>query len=318
MEHTIEISDENSRWHSRDVQYWKGPWEKLLGLIPKFEEGEYRVDKDSPANPYLKNIIRLPLTRLEQPMPIAVVSKSYTLAQHRDVATKCLEGIEAIGISLYELHYELGLSELGEWMNLRIYFPDEFNYTPMDGQKLNLRLECFNSVDGSSRLVILLGWFRFICTNGMIIGKTKTEIREIHNPYMDLEQIPVIISDAMNLIQDEKERLQKWDKQDVPVDQVGKWVNAELTTSWGLKAACRTYHICKNGVDVEITDPFVKANATDKAIEVICEVPGSAKPAKTVYDVSQALSWIASHRNNAEEIIAWQSDIPALLEKLIA
>ena len=42
----------------------------------------------------------------------------------------------------------------------------------------------------------------------------------------------------------------------------------------------------------------------------------SEKPAMTKYDVSQALSFVATSCNDAEERVAWQSRIPLLLEDL--
>jgi hypothetical protein len=45
-------------------------------------------------------------------------------------------------------------------------------------------------------------------------------------------------------------------------------------------------------------------------------VPGSPERAATKYDVSQALSFVATRRNNAEERNVWQTDIPRLLKDL--
>lgn len=39
-------------------------------------------------------------------------------------------------------------------MNFRVYFPNSYSFTDAHGNKLDLRLECFNSVDGSSRLMM--------------------------------------------------------------------------------------------------------------------------------------------------------------------
>jgi hypothetical protein len=126
------------------------------------------------------------------------------LASHRDVAALCRKGIVGRGIDLFEsgidageLRYEVGLSELGEWMNFRIYLPDQYSFTDADGQTLDLRLECFNSVDGSSRLVILFGRFRFVCSNGLVIGETKIEIKERHGQRLDLASIPERIREAL-------------------------------------------------------------------------------------------------------------------------
>ena len=73
-------------------------------------------------NPYLKTIVRLPRTPFEQPVPVGVVSNTYTLTQHKEVAEKCFEGIRLAGTPTSDLRCEVGLAQLGEWMNLRIYF----------------------------------------------------------------------------------------------------------------------------------------------------------------------------------------------------
>ena len=46
------------------------------------------------------------------------------------------------------------------------------------------------------------------------------------------------------------------------------------------------------------------------------DVPGAARPAKTLYDVSQALSWVATGRSNTEERVNWQEAIPKLIGSL--
>jgi hypothetical protein len=46
-------------------------------------------------------------------------------------------------------------------------------------------------------------------------------------------------------------------------------------------------------------------------------VPGSSNPAKNLYDVSQVLTWLAGQRNDVEEQLNWQRDVPALMAALI-
>ena len=199
----VQVLDETSRWRARDVKYWSGRWERLKDEIPQFKMDDFRSSPDDPANPHLRSVVRLPRTLFEKPIPVGVVSNSYTLAQHTEVAEKCLEGIRSAGVEAEELHCELGLTQLGEWMNLRVYFPEKYNHKPSDGEGLALRLECFNAVDGWSRLVILLGWLRFVCSNGLVIGETKQELRDIHNKDMDLGKIPAMIREAMGLVQED-------------------------------------------------------------------------------------------------------------------
>lgn len=316
MSDPLEILNLSARWHARDVRYLFGKWDRLRLELPSFKIDDFRAMNDAPCNPYLKTVVRMPRTQFEHPIPVGVVSNSYTLAQHLEVAERCFEGIDSQGIETSELKCELGLTELGEWMNLRIHFPDEWSYSPGDGHKIGLRLECFNSVDRSSSLVVLLGWIRFICSNGLVIGETKAELKDIHNDRMDLSRIRDIVSEGLLCVKADKRRLKGWEQVKVGTDAIGSWANTSVSDRWGKKAACRIFHICMSGCDAEITDQFAGGLATTKPVTLMAEVPGAAKPAQTLYDVSQALSWVATHRTNPEERLEWQSQIPRLVESL--
>jgi hypothetical protein len=315
-EGVIETLGESARWRARQVTYWGGPWAQVKKQIPEFQTRDFRTGDGTPANPYLNIVERVPRTKFEQPVPVGTVSKTYTLAQHAAVGEKCLEGIRKVGISTDNLRCELGLTELGEWMNLRIYFPEEHNHTPKDGKKLELRLECFNSVDASSRLVVLLGWLRLVCSNGLVIGETKAVLKDVHNEHMDLDKIPGIIADGLGYVRSDLERIARWEDQPIDPARFLPWVNKTLTEEWNKKAACRVFHICESGQDVEITDNFARGNATEKPVRVLKPVPGAPPRAKNLYDVSQALSWVATARNNPEEKLDWQSAIPDLIQRL--
>lgn len=316
MNEALNFLDETGRWRARDVRYWEGPWDRLRLQLPEFRKEDFRAQENSPPNPYMQSVVRLPRTQAEQLIPVGVVSNTYTLAQHREVAEKCLEGIRTAGIDTLNLKCQVGLTELGEWMNLRIYFPKSYEHTPGDGQKLGLRLECFNSVDGSSRLVLLLSWWRLICSNGMVIRKTKAEFKDIHNKHMDLKRIPKIVSKGLALVEEDRAQLVVWENSKVNANQLIPWADKILPKAWGKKASCRAFHICTSGFDVEYKDPFAKGDPTNKPVKRILRVPGAPDVAKNLYDVSQALSWIASARPNSDERVAWQSQIPDLVERL--
>ena len=69
---------------------------------------------------------------------------------------------------------------------------------------------------------------------------------------------------------------------------------------------------------MKIIDPFKSGKPSEKAIASVGVVPGARIPAKNLYDVSQALSWVATHRTNADDRLDWQVKIPALLDSLAA
>src|SRR5262249_32359847 len=130
---------------------------------------------------YLKAVVRTPGGAFMSPVGVGTVSNSYALVPHELALRRCLDGISMADAKVEELECELGLTDYGEWINFRVYFPPRFDYNPSDQKRLRLRLECFNAVDGTSSLVVLLGWFRAVCSNGMVIGDTRMDVRQTHN-----------------------------------------------------------------------------------------------------------------------------------------
>lgn len=114
MSNEIQILNQTGRWRARNVNYWSGRWEQIQKIIPEFTIEDFRMESSTPINPYLKTIVRQPVTKAEMPIPVGVVSHSYMLAQHADVANKCFEGVKSENIKIDNLDCEIGLTELGE------------------------------------------------------------------------------------------------------------------------------------------------------------------------------------------------------------
>lgn len=319
MNDTVEILEGEGNWRRHTVRYMSGRWEVLKREIPLFRIEDFKVEPDGPSNPFLKTVVRVPRNDFERSVPVGTVSPSYSLAQHAEVVERCLDGIRQSELDPSDWKCEIGLTELGEWMNFCIYFPEEFSHVPKgDKNELGLRLECFNSVNGSSRLTIFFGWLRFVCSNGLIIGETKAEIKDTHDKNLDLEQIPPIIQRGMELVDADLKRLRRWDETPINRMALAAWVNTRVANEWGKKAAARVFHICDRGCEVRFLDPFAPGEATEKPVEDGAAVPGARKPAQSIYDISQALSWVATNRRNPEERVAWQSQIPKLLTTFTA
>ena len=315
MTATLQIQPETLRWRSREVQYYAGSWDDVLSVLPRFETVPFDAGPGEPPNPFLLTVLRKPLSTVERPMPVGVVSHRYSLIQHRDVATRCRDGLVDAGVDPEDLRYEVGVSQLGEWMNFRIYFPDEYSLHDSHGEKVDLRLECFNAVDASSRLIVLFGWYRFVCANGMVIGESKIEIRERHGQPLKIDTIRQRIASCLHVAQADRHRLERWERTPIDVEGLPRWVDGPVTERWGKRAAARVFHICRAGHDVEI-DSFAPGAASEKPVRQRLPVAGSPLPARTKYDASQALSFVATHRNDADDRLGRQAEIPALLRKL--
>jgi hypothetical protein len=117
-------------------------------------------------------------------------------------------------------------------------------------------------------------------------------------------------------VEADRRRMEEWQSYNVEAFEVEKWADSAVTESWGKKAAARVFHICDKGRDVEFDNLFAPGKATKKSVRYLDRVPGSPECAKTKYDVAQALSYVASHRNNVEERVAQQLEISQLLQRL--
>jgi len=317
---TIELRQERGHFRARDVSYFAGTWRNVRHLLPTFELTDFKVASDAPANPHMRTVVRLPRTRCEQPIPVGVVSPHYTLVQHTEVAERCFEGIRLAGIDPAPLRCEVGLTDLGEWMNLRVYFPDAHRYKVKrdTGDVMDLRVECFNSVDGSSRLVVLFSWFRLVCSNGLAITETVAELRDVHNRYLTLDPIADLVQEGLHKAAADVRRMQYWENTAVPQDKLAPWIDEDVSKAWGPKAACRVFHICGSGHDVDIADRFAGGRPSERRVARVREVPGSHVPARMLLHVAHALSWVATQRRNPEERVDWQRQVPQLVTSLSA
>ncbi|MCY4585736.1 MAG: DUF932 domain-containing protein [Bryobacterales bacterium] len=315
MNAALQILPETLRWRSREVRYYEGGWDDVLSVLPDFETVPFRAGPEEPSNPFLLTVVRKPLTAVERPMPVGVVSHRYSLIQHRDVAMRCREGLVHAGVDPDDLRYEVGVSQLGEWMNFRIYLPDNYSLRDSQEEVIDLRLECFNAVDGTSRLIVLFGWYRLVCANGMVIGESRIEIRERHGQPLEMDSIPKRIASSLDAAQADRQRLEEWERELIDIKDLAPWVDGSVTEFWGKKAAARVFHICRTGRDVEI-ETFARGAASEKPVRWRRPVAGSPSQAGTKYDVAQALSFVATRRNDADERLGRQADIPVLLQQL--
>src|SRR4051794_5376078 len=108
---TLSLLPGDAAWRSRKVQYYAGDWTSIQAVLPEFELRPFSVGPDEPAHPFHQTVIRKPLSAEDRPIPIGVVSHTYSLAPHREVASLCRKGLVGAGIAPSDLRYEVGVSE---------------------------------------------------------------------------------------------------------------------------------------------------------------------------------------------------------------
>lgn len=325
------------KWHASPVTSYRGPIDGVRSYIPKFERRTFGPSLGAPlyrgeptlfespdvpagVNPWYDTIVRLPLASEGQgapEIPVGIVSPQYTLLQHQTVIDEVLKAVGELGIDPSQVTASMDLTHLGERMRLGLILPEEFSITLEGDNKMALRLECFNSVEGSTKFMAVIGWLRFVCSNGLIIGETKTDYRRRHNQAMDIGEIVEVLRDGITSTAREERIYKKWIQHKFPEELLQTWVNRTLAKSWGVKAAVRAWHITRSGNDVSLADPFEPGEPTEKTVVRGAAVPGSILPGDTVFAVAQSLAWLAKERRDVQEQLFWKQQIPALVQPLL-
>jgi Domain of unknown function (DUF932) len=161
---------------------------------------------------------------------------------------------------------------------------------------MGLRLSCFNSVDGSTKFMAVVGWLRFVCSNGMVIGVARADIRRLHDESLRLRDVGYALTTGMHAAERDKKRYEQWLTMPVEPGTLERSVDGPLREAWGPKAATRGFHISLRGTDVEFADRFEKADPSRRVVRTTRRVPGMDSSKLTVFKVSQALAWLARGR----------------------
>jgi hypothetical protein len=314
-----------AHWMGEPIETFSGAADEALKRLPEFGRRPFTVPnitgavtENAPAgvNQFLDVIVRLPAAAGGPEMPVGVVSKKYKLVQHRELFQSAVEAMKELKV-LEAVKVALTLTVYASRMAARFTLPDEYAFDPGDGEKLMLRFECFNSVDASTRLTVMLGWFRFVCSNGLVLGTTRLKHRAIHNEFMEVPNLSAVLRDGIRLAEEEKNNYKRWFGTNVELPCVREWVNGALKEQWGALAAARTWLICTAGCDGAFADPFEKARPDKKKMIKTTSVPGSTPPARNAYQVCQAIAWVAKERADLQAQLERMREIPELMKVLL-
>jgi hypothetical protein len=311
------------RWGGMPVTIHRGPLAEMPGLVPEFRRGQFSVPSATGravrASGRLEAIVRLPIVDDQSEVAVAVVSRDYQLVQHREVIGSVAEALKNEGIDAAAFKTRLALTTNGERMALSVLMPDEdrFTYPIAEDDSMRFRLECFNSVDGSMTFMMAMGWLRFVCSNGLVVGKALTHVRRAHTPALDLGYVSAAIRQGLCKAKTDRAYWDVWQSSRVELEPLRDWTDGPLKKHWGVKAAARAFAICTTGYDVELTKPFESAPPSKRSATRAKRVPGAPRWATNAFDVAQALSWVAGQRRDLAASVTGIRDIPNMVNVLV-
>jgi len=135
---------------------------------------------------------------------VAVQKKSYKLVPNEKIIMPVIERLSETGFKweIDERHSFLTDTR----MRISLKFP-ELVLNP-DGHKIELALNVNNSYDATERVRMILGAYRVICSNGMIIGKILEKQEHKHTVNFSVENLAENIYRAYDAIPQVEARLQ--------------------------------------------------------------------------------------------------------------
>jgi hypothetical protein len=309
-----------TKWFNSPVTSHEGTLAEIRQHVPTFERRSFALtqpgNERSRLNERLDTIVRLPFREDQNFIPVGVVSKDYALVPHTAVLDVAKTALDDAKISPDKVTVHLRITQYGERMALSLFLPDKYSFDPGDGYPMALRLECLNSMDGSTRFRALMGWFRFVCSNGLVIGVTRADIRRRHSGDLHLQDIGAVLRAGIKDSEAETRNFAKWRKTPIQLDRLVPWVEKKVRKGWGFKAATRAFHIARTGSDVEILGQYEGNTPTTIPVRETKRVPGAPKECGNLFDVSQILAWLAKERRDVQEQLEWREQIPDLLKSL--
>lgn len=314
-------TDTSQKWFNSPVCFHEGTLSDISQYVPEFERRCFALTQSGTEqtrlNEHLDTIVRKPTEGDPSFVPIGVVSKGYSLVPHTEVIAIATKALKSSNVPPSDVKAELMITDYGERMALSLYLPEKYSFDPGDGHPMALRLECFNSVDGSTRFRALMGWFRFVCSNGLIIGVTRTDVRRRHVGDIRLSDISQVLASGIEDSETEKRNFEWWRRKKVVQVQLAGWIEKGLRKGLGFKAAARAYRISQTGHDAEVLGPYKGNTPITVPVRQGASVPGTPTKSQTIYDVSQILAWLAKERRDLQEQLEWREKIPDLLKPLL-
>lgn len=308
------------KWFNAPVVEYVGTLAEVRTQVPLFIRQPLGfAQPDSPNfrfNGNLDTIVRCPTAEDESFVPVGVVSGSYGLLQHRRVVDVASEALVAAGVSSDTVVAALRMTEFGERMELSLQLPNQYSFDPGDGYPMTLQLECLNSVDGTTRFRAMMGWFRFVCSNGLVVGVTRSDIRRRHAGEVDLGDLQAVITAGVDECEAEVKRFGIWRQTKVSSSKIVMWIEQDVRKLFGFKAAARAYHIAKTGFDAEVVGNYKEKSPTNIEMKVAERVQGAPLRSDNLFDLSQILAWLATQRRDVQEQLEWRERIIDVMQPL--
>jgi len=138
----------------------------------------------------------------------SIVSKDYKLIRHEQAIDQIEEAIHKTpGFGKYKVTTEF-YNDGGRMR--RKYVFSEISVSIEGNDRVNPEIQLFNSYDTTWPFIVLLGAFRLVCTNGLVVGKKFLHFRKRHVFDFDQIRLNEQVSTALRRFELQTEEWKKW------------------------------------------------------------------------------------------------------------
>jgi hypothetical protein len=305
------------------IQPVEGSFAEIVSRLPQFGRQPFTMTSvngnEIGINPYLDMVYRVPGRQGESPVPVGVVSKNYRLVDHHLVLRTIDEVLADVGIESSALRVRAEWTINGERAHFSLVFPSDNRFSVKLGERdeIRFRIEIFNSVEGSCRLMAVAGWLRFVCYNGLVLGEAVAQIRQQHRQQLQIEELGRSFREVFQTADEDQRTMAQWRETQIEPDVLAAWADEDVFEKWGLKGAARVLEITKSGWDADLKGDLKNKRPSDVDTEQTIQVPGIDPPIADAFGASQALTWVAGQRAELQEDLEWRSHVPELMARLL-
>ena len=141
----------------------------------------------------------------------SIVSRDYRLIRHEEAVEQIERAISKTP-ELGEYRFKTEFYNHGGRMRRTYIFPEILVEIEREDE-VNLELHLFNSYDVTWPFIVILGAFRFVCENGLVIGKEFFQLRKRHVYQLEQMNVEKQVSTAIERFDLQTEQWKEWANQ---------------------------------------------------------------------------------------------------------
>lgn len=138
----------------------------------------------------------------------SIVSKDYKLIRHEDAVQQIENAIdENLELGKYKATPEFYNDGARMRVTYRFY---KKSVEIKRGDTVNPELHLFNSYDTTWPFIVLIGAFRFVCANGLVVGEKHLHLRKRHVYHFDEMDLKEQVSTALKRFKFQTNQWKRW------------------------------------------------------------------------------------------------------------